>query len=256
MGAADHARIGVDEQHRPAIGGGDAERDAGRFRHQRIALRPRPARPWCFGDEHVRRMDLVQAEEMVRCDADMLGHAAAVLRDEGLIVVGAEPAIQRGIDAVGDAALAGEEGMAQAGHRRQQRGSKRHEASPVRSKSLRPASPVNRGSEMPSTLNIEPMPLRPVSVSRLSATEMSVATSGVAFCIRAAARVSMPTRLRKSPCVTGPCTRAPTSSAARASAWKSTWAVTSAWPGAFSGSVKVWRAMAWKVSPASLRRWP
>src|SRR5882757_1565175 len=34
---------------------------------------------------------------------------------------------------------------------------------------------------------------------------------------------------------------------------KSTWAVTSAWPGFFSGSVKLWRAMAWKVSPASLR---
>ena len=90
-----------------------------------------------------------------------------------------------------------------------------HQLPPAFSRSLRPARPASRGSEMPSTLNIEPMPPRPVSVSRFSATEMSVATSGVAFCISAAARVSMPTRLRKSPCVTGPCTRAPTSSAAR-----------------------------------------
>ena len=69
---------------------------------------------------------------------------------------------------------------------------------------------------------------------------------GVAFAIRVTARVSMPSRLRKSPCVTGPWTRAPRSSAARASAWKSTWAVTSACPGFFRGSVKLWRAIGLK----------
>ena len=53
MGAADDARIGIDEQHRPAIGGGNAERDAGRFGDQRVALRPGPARPRAICDEDV-----------------------------------------------------------------------------------------------------------------------------------------------------------------------------------------------------------
>ena len=44
-------------------------------------------------------MDLVQAEEALRRDADMLGHAAAVFRDMRRIVVGAEPAIEAVIDA-------------------------------------------------------------------------------------------------------------------------------------------------------------
>ncbi|MGY3105819.1 hypothetical protein ACVWW7_002446 [Bradyrhizobium sp. LM6.9] len=60
---------------------------------------PRPAGPRRVGDAHVGRMDLVQAEKAFRRDADMLGHAAAVLCDKGLIVVGAEPAVQRRIDA-------------------------------------------------------------------------------------------------------------------------------------------------------------
>ena len=73
-------------------------------------------------------MGLVQAKEALRRNADMLGHAPAIFRDQDLIVVGAEPAIERGIDAAGDAALAGEEGMAQAGHGREQRRGHRHDA--------------------------------------------------------------------------------------------------------------------------------
>ena len=42
------------------------------------------------GDDDVGRMDLVQAEEALRRDADLLGHAAAVFRDMRRIVVGAE----------------------------------------------------------------------------------------------------------------------------------------------------------------------
>src|SRR6266508_956206 len=198
-------------------------------------------------------MDLVRAEQALGCDAHLLGHPAAIFRDTGRIVVGAEAAIEALVDSTGHSALAGEEGVAQPGNGCEQRRSERHSVSSpgAGGSSLRPATKVRLGSVTASTLNIDPMPPRPLSVRRFSAAEISAETSGVVFPISVTARVSMPSRLRNWPCVTGPWTRAPTSSAARASAWKSTWAVTSAWPGFFRGSAKLWRAIAWKVSPAS-----
>ena len=40
MGGADHPRLGIGEQHRGAIGGEDAQRDAGQRRDHAIAFRP------------------------------------------------------------------------------------------------------------------------------------------------------------------------------------------------------------------------
>src|SRR5205807_1059978 len=164
-------------------------------------------------------------------DAELLRHAPAIFHHLGLVVIGAKSAVEARIDAFGHAALAGEEGVAQARDGRQQRRAQHHACLPFSfgGSSERPASEIRSGCEMPITLNIEPMPPRPESVSRFSAPSMSAETSGVALAINVAARVSMPSRFRKSPWVCGPCTRAPRSSAARASAWKSTWAVTSAW---------------------------
>jgi hypothetical protein len=47
----------------------------------------------------------------------VLCHAAAIFPDVGRIVVRANAAIEPGLDAAGHAALAGEEGMANAGDR-------------------------------------------------------------------------------------------------------------------------------------------
>src|SRR5665213_2587156 len=128
----DHARVRVDQQDRAAIGRGDAERKP--FRTGDHGVRARPlARPGAGHDHRVRRMDLPDAEEMRRCDLHPLGHPAAVLRDMGGIVVGADAAIEALIDALGRAAVAGEESVAQPGNCRQQRRSEHHAGSALAS---------------------------------------------------------------------------------------------------------------------------
>src|SRR5450759_279918 len=93
---------------------------------------------------------------MRRCDAHLRRHPAAVFRDPGGIVVRAEAAIEIGVDAVGHAALAGEEGMTQAGNGREQRRSEPHLSSALAScfSSPSPASEMMEGSEIASTLNL------------------------------------------------------------------------------------------------------
>src|SRR5215210_6434665 len=167
-------------------------------------------------------MDLPYAEKVRRRDAHLLRHSPTVFSDSSGIVVRAKPAIEAIVKAAGHAAVAGKEGVAQARNGRQQRRSDHHAGSAFSSglSSAKPASELRLGSETASTLNIDPMPPRPPPTSRLSAPEMSSETSWLAFAIRVTARVSMPSRFKKSPCGTGPCTRAPRLSAARASAWK------------------------------------
>src|SRR5215208_6327675 len=186
-------------------------------------------------------MDLPDGEKMRGRDAHLFRHSPAIFSDSGGVVVRAKPAIEAVVKPAGDAAVAGKEGVAQAGNARQQRRTEHHAGSALSPglTSPNPASELRLGSETASTLNIDPMPPRPPPTSRFSAPEMSSETSWLALAIRVAARVSIPSRFRKSPCGTGPCTRAPKLSAARASAWKSTWAVTSAWPGLCRGSAKL-----------------
>ena len=88
---------------------------------------------------------------------------------------------------LGHAALAGEEGVAQARNGRQQRRCRSVMESRLRrclASSPRPATEVRFGSETAITLNIEPMPPRPPSVSRFSAPAISSETSGVAFAMQ------------------------------------------------------------------------
>jgi hypothetical protein len=59
-------------------------------------------------------MDLMHPEEMGGCNPHLLRHAAAIFRDIGRVVIGAEAAVEAGIDAAGHAALAREEGVPQA----------------------------------------------------------------------------------------------------------------------------------------------
>src|SRR5258705_10137257 len=151
-------------------------------------------------------MDLVRAEQGLRCNTHLLGHSAAIFRDAGGVVVGAEAAIEALVDSARYPALAGEEGVAQPGNGCEQRRSERHAVSSpgAGGSSLRPATEVRLGSVTASTLNIDPMPPRPLSVMRFNAAAKSPGTSGLAFPISVTARVSMPSRLRNSPCVTGP----------------------------------------------------
>src|SRR5882724_1305223 len=252
MRRADHPRVRIDKQYRSAVGRGDADRKPLGTRHDGVGLRPRRALPRPGRDHRVRGMDLMHVEKLLERNAHPLRHPAPIFVDIVAIVVRAkptvkaaiEPTVMPSIDAVGDAAVAGEEGVAQAGNGREQRRTKHHADQPAGFPSLSPGNAVSCRSETPRTLNMTPMPQRPPPISRFSAFEMSSDTSWLAFAIKVTARVSMPSRVRNSPCVTGPCTRAPMSSAACASAWKSTCAVTSACPGACSGSVKLCRAMA------------
>ena len=66
-------------------------------------------------------MNLEHGEEAFRSNAQRCGHPTAVFRDMRRIVVGADTAVQAGVDSFGDAALAAEEGMMQAGDGREQR---------------------------------------------------------------------------------------------------------------------------------------
>src|SRR3954471_22629771 len=246
MRGADHTRAGIDEKNRSAIGRRDADGERFGAGNDRVGLRPRSAVPRPVRHHDVGRMGLVEGEQALGRNAHPFGHAAAVFRNLAGIVVRSGAAVEAFVNPAGDAAFAGEKGVAQAGNGREQRRTQHHGVSAFASglSSESPASATRSGCEIASTLNIEPIPPRPVSISRFSAPEISAETSWLAFAISVTARVSMPSRFRKSPCVPGPCTRAPTPSAARAKAWKSTWAVTSAWPGFFRGSVKLWRAIA------------
>src|SRR5579864_3696032 len=71
-------------------------------------------------------MNLENSQEAFWRDAQCCGHPPAVFRDMRRIVVRADAAIQAAINAFGDAALAAEEGVPQAGDCRQQRGFQHH----------------------------------------------------------------------------------------------------------------------------------
>src|SRR5690242_15218270 len=217
MRRADHARFGIDEQDRAAIGRGDADRKPFGAGDDGVRFRPRGSFPRATRNDDIRRMDLMHVQEMRGLNPELLCHAATVFSDICWIVARAEPAIEAVIDAVGHAALAREEGMAQTGDGGKKGGNKHQEAPLGPGWSLKPGSVSSFESETPSTLNIEPMPPRPPPVNRFNAPEISSETSGEAFAISAFARVSIPSRFRNSPCVTGPCTCAPTVSAARPS---------------------------------------
>ena len=69
MRSADHAGLRVGEQDRAAVRGGHADRKACNFSHDRISVRRGLTCPGRFGNDHIRRMNLIAADEMVRRDA-------------------------------------------------------------------------------------------------------------------------------------------------------------------------------------------
>src|SRR5947209_8465688 len=105
-------------------------------------------------------MNLERGEQARGLDAEMRGHAPAVFRYPGGVVIGANSAIEAFVNAIGHAAIAGEERMTQAGNGGEQWRSQCHEVSTL-SSAANPASTSSAGSEIATTLNIDPMPPRP-----------------------------------------------------------------------------------------------
>ena len=209
-------RLAVGEQDRPAIGAGDAERDAGRARRPCASAFGRSPGHGPVDDDHVGRMDLVEADQMRRLDHQMRRHARPVLGDRRGIVVRAEPAIERGIDAGRDAALAREEGVADAGLGGEI-GSVMN-MSVVRScGGVSPALAADEGQiraaaaepgcDSARTLNNSPMPVAPRSVRRSKAAPIACGL------LRRRPARTAPARARRArapagsrPASTGPCT--------------------------------------------------
>ena len=115
MRGADYARLGVDEQDHAAVGAGDAETKAGRRGDQRVATRPRFARERRRDRQRVGRVDLKRDRQTLGRDRQRSGHARAVLAHRLGFVVRADAAVERSVDARGDAAAAGEECVRDAG---------------------------------------------------------------------------------------------------------------------------------------------
>ena len=110
MGGADHARFQVGEQHRRAIGGEDAEREAGRRGDDGVGMRPRLVGPGLGGDQGGGRMDLVQGHQPPAW-RDRRHGAAAIFGDGGAVVVRAQADIETGTQALRHAAAAAEEAV-------------------------------------------------------------------------------------------------------------------------------------------------
>ena len=115
MRGADDARVRIGEQHRPAIGGADPDRKPGHAGHDGVGARSGLGGPRRLGDDDVRRVNLIGGEQAVRLDRERRRHAGAIFGDQASLIARAHAAIEARIDAPGDAALAGEEGVAEPG---------------------------------------------------------------------------------------------------------------------------------------------
>jgi len=110
MCRTDHAGLGVGEQHRRAVGGEDAQREARAIGDQRIGMRPRRVVPR-IGDGN--RIGAVYLEHRNQTPARQhrFRREAAVFGDHGGIVVRAEPDIEPGMHARRHAATPAEKAM-------------------------------------------------------------------------------------------------------------------------------------------------
>ena len=87
-------------------------------RDQRVGARPRVRRPRLLDGHHVRRMDLIGGEEIARARTpSAVGHQRAVLGDMRRRIARADAAVEAFVDAARHAALAREEGVADARQR-------------------------------------------------------------------------------------------------------------------------------------------
>src|SRR5262245_5204393 len=117
MGGTDDTSRFVAEQHRADVGGGDPDREARHPRDDGVGAGTLLRLPRALDRHHVGGMDLIGGQQAIRRHAERRRHARAVLRHLGRGVVGPGSTVEARIDAVGDAALAREEGVADTGER-------------------------------------------------------------------------------------------------------------------------------------------
>ena len=97
MRRADHAGLGIGEQHRRAIGGQDAERDPGPVGHHRVGMRAQALVPRPGHRDAIGRMDLVRVEQD-RAGQHRVARQPAVFGDDRGIVVRSGADIEPGIE--------------------------------------------------------------------------------------------------------------------------------------------------------------
>ena len=115
MGAANDARPLIGKKHRPAIGGERSQDQARNIGHHAINLRALVIGPRLFDNQGFRTMHLERGDDLRLASAQGLGDDAAVAHHGGAVIAGPQPAIERGEDAGGMAALPSEEAMGDAG---------------------------------------------------------------------------------------------------------------------------------------------
>ncbi len=179
-----------------------------------VGARPTCMRPGLIGHHHVGRMDLIGRDQAIRRHAERCGHAGAVFGDLVGRIVRADAAIERGIDALRHAAVACEEGVANARELGERRGLQ-HTAGSYSN----PGGTPTDGCAKAATLNSMPMPVRPWPISRASAEVDIGGRGGRGLGLeRGGTRARFRGRRRNCDCSIGPKPFAPIASTARASA--------------------------------------
>jgi hypothetical protein len=114
MGGADDSLLGVGQQHRHAIGGEDAKRKARTVGDHGVGDRGVLGFPRLGDGDHPGGVLLIQGDQGARRLFHHFHRQGAVLRYVLRGVAGAVAAVQRGVDAVGNPAIAGEKGVTHA----------------------------------------------------------------------------------------------------------------------------------------------
>src|ERR1700730_1126164 len=168
MCCRDHAGCMVGEQDRPAIGCRNRNREPGTRCHQRISARPCLDAPRSINNDDLRRVDLIRGEQILGADPEGGCHAGAVFRHFSGVIIRPDACVEAGVDALGYAPLASEEGVADT-RKRRERGSLQH------AQASKPGSECSLGLDKARTFISWPMPRRPSSVSRPTAASMVLA---------------------------------------------------------------------------------
>jgi len=152
MGRAHDARPGISQQHGGAVGGQDGADDARGGGDHGVALGP-VALPAGLGNPGDGGVDLETGGEVIGDAAEMSGDAAAVLGDGGRVVLRADAGVQPFIQAGGNAALPGEEAVADSGAVKEGMGDggERH------GQSSKPGTTSERGEKIAQALNRVPI---------------------------------------------------------------------------------------------------
>ena len=115
MGAADDTHPLIGKEHRPAVGGERSQNQARNIGHHAVNLRAIIMGPRLFDDHGLRTVHLKRGDDLRLAAAQGLGDNAAVAHHGGAVIARPQPAIERGENAGGMAALPAKEAMGNAG---------------------------------------------------------------------------------------------------------------------------------------------